>query len=140
VDPKTWLLHHFPLGLFKKSGTSLAEDVVRTVKDIWLGYDIDYSNITCIVTDTKATIVKAARIFVLQAEHEASQVSWHGCIDHLLNLITKIAFKDFAKSNGAMNAARELVGHFSSSSQAEEILLNKQIPGSAVKCIQDVTT
>jgi len=52
VDPKTWLLHHFPLGLFKKSGTSLAEDVVRTVKDIWLGYDIDYSNITCIVTDT----------------------------------------------------------------------------------------
>jgi hypothetical protein len=26
-----------------------------------------------------------------------------------------------------MNAARELVGHFSSSSQAEEILLSKQI-------------
>jgi hypothetical protein len=60
------------------------------------------------------------------------QVSWHGCIDHLLNLITKIAFKDFAESDGAMNAARELVGHFSSSSQAEEILLSKQIPGSAV--------
>jgi len=70
---------------------------VRTVKDIWLGYDIDYSNIACIVTDTEATMVKAVRIFVLQAEHEASQVSWHGCIDHLLNLITKIAFKDFAK-------------------------------------------
>ncbi|MFN9980009.1 MAG: hypothetical protein ACK53Y_08860, partial [bacterium] len=31
-------------------------------------------------------------------------------------------------------------GHFSSSSQAEEILLSNQIPGSAVKCIQDVTT
>jgi hypothetical protein len=39
-----------------------------------------------------------------------------------------------------MNAARELVGHFSSSSQAEKILLSKQIPGSAVICIQDVTT
>jgi hypothetical protein len=30
VDQKTWMLHHFPLGLFKKLGTSLAEDVVRT--------------------------------------------------------------------------------------------------------------
>jgi hypothetical protein len=39
-----------------------------------------------------------------------------------------------------MNAAKELVGHFSSSSQAEEILLSKQIPGFAIKCIQDVTT
>jgi hypothetical protein len=38
-------------------------------------------------------MVKAARIFVLQAEHEASQVSWHDCIDHLLNLITKIVIK-----------------------------------------------
>jgi hypothetical protein len=40
-----------------------------------------------------------------------------------------------------MLAARDLVGHFSSSSQAEAVLLlSKQIPGSAVKCIQDVTT
>jgi hypothetical protein len=39
-----------------------------------------------------------------------------------------------------MNTVRELVGLFSSSSQAEEILLSKKIPGSAVKCIQDVTT
>jgi hypothetical protein len=140
VDQKTWLLHHFPLGLFKKSGTSLAEDVVRTVEGIWLSYNINYSNITCIVTDTEATMVKAARIFSSKAQQAGSQVSWHGCIDHLLNLITKIAFKDFAESDGAMNEARELVGHFSSSSQAEEILLSKQIPGSAVKCIQDVTT
>jgi hypothetical protein len=61
-----------------------------------------------------------------------------GHIDHLLNLVTKVAFKDSAESDGAMNKARELVGHFSSS-QAEEILLSKQIPGAAVKCIQDVT-
>jgi hypothetical protein len=129
VDQKTWLLHHFPLGLFKKSGTSLAEDVVRTVEGIWQSYDINYSNITCIVTDTEATMVKAARIFSSKAQQAATEVTWHGCIDHLLNLITKIAFKDFAESDGAMNAARELVGHFSSSSQAEEILLSKQIPG-----------
>jgi hypothetical protein len=38
----------------KKSGTSLAEDVVRTVEGILLSYNVDYSNITCIVTDTEA--------------------------------------------------------------------------------------
>jgi hypothetical protein len=140
IHPKTWLLHHMPLGIFQKHGTSLAEDVVRHVEGIWQKYNIEYADITCIVTDTEATMVKAARIFSQRALQESVQVSWHGCIDHLLNLITKIAFKDFAESDGAMNAARELVGHFSSSSQAEEILLSKQIPGSAVKCIQDVTT
>jgi hypothetical protein len=85
-------------------------------------------------------MVKTARFFCSNARQEGTELSWHGCIDHLLNLVTKVAFKDFAESEGAMNKARELVGHFSSSSQAEEILLSKQIPGSAVKCIQDVTT
>jgi hypothetical protein len=47
VHPKTWVLHHFPLGLFKKEGTSLAEDVVRLVENIWSEYHIDYSNIMC---------------------------------------------------------------------------------------------
>lgn len=140
IQPKAWLLHHMPLGIFKKSGTSHAEDVVRYVKNILAGYNIMYSDIFCIVTDTEATMVKAARIFCSDARQEGAELSWHGCIDHLLNLVTKVAFKDFAESEGTMNKARELVGHFSSSSQAEEILLSKQIPGSAVKCIQDVTT
>ncbi len=140
VHPKTWVLHHFPLGLFKKEGTSLAEDVVRHVESIWRGYHIEYSNITCIVTDTEATMVKAARIFALHAQQAASEISWHGCIDHLLNLVTKLSFTDFPGSEGVMLAARDLVGHFSSSSQAEAVLLSKQVPGSAVKCIQDVAT
>jgi hypothetical protein len=133
------VLHHFPLVLLKKEGSSLAEDVVRLVENIWSEYHIEYSNITCIVTDTEATMVKAARIFALHARQAESAFSCHGCVDHLLNLVTKLAFTDFPGSEGAMLAAR-LVGHFSSSSQAEAILLSKQIPGSAVKCIQDVTT
>ena len=51
------------------------------------------------------------------------------CVDHLLNLVTKLAFKDLEESNGAINKVRELVGHFSSSSQEEAILLSKQMPG-----------
>jgi len=64
-------------------------------------------------------MVKAARIFCNDARQEGTELSWHGCIDHLLNLVTKFAFIDSAESDGAMNKARELAGHFSSSSQAE---------------------
>jgi hypothetical protein len=130
----------FPPCLFVKEGTSHAEDVVRHVENFWHSYDIDYCNITCIVTDTEATMVKAARIFAAQAQELDEQLSWHGCIDHLLNLVTKLAFFDLNSSEGAMSAARELVGHFSSSSQAEALLHSKQNPENAVKCIQDVTT
>jgi hypothetical protein len=126
--------------LCSKRITSLAEDLVRHVESIWRDYHIKYSNITCIVTDTEATMVKAARIFALHAQQAASEISWHSCIGRLLNLVTNLVFTDFPGSEGAMLAARDLVGHFSSSSQAEAVLLSKQIPGSAVKFIQDVAT
>jgi hypothetical protein len=140
IHPKTWLLHHMPLGIFKKSGPSQAEDVARYVNNILAGFNIMYSDLFCIFTDTEAAMVKVARFFCSDAGQEGTELSWHGCIDHLLHLVTKVAFKDFAESKGAMNKAKELVGHFSSCSQAEEILLSKQITGAAVKCIHDVTT
>lgn len=140
IHQQTWLLHHMPLGIFEKTGTSHAEDVVQYVTDILSRYDITYTDICCIVTDTEATMVKAGRIFCAEAESNSTNIDWHSCIDHLLNLVTKIAFKDYEESQGAMIKARDLVGHFSSSSQAENILLGKQPPGAAVKCIQDVTT
>jgi hypothetical protein len=62
IHPKTWMLYHFPLGLFVKEGTSHAKDVVRHVENICTDYDIEYCNIACIVTDTEATMIKAARI------------------------------------------------------------------------------
>jgi hypothetical protein len=139
VHPVTWVLHYMPLEISKKFGTSQAEDVVRYINNILAAYNISYSYLTCIVTDTEAKMVKAARFFCNDTRQEGTELSWHGCIDHLLNLVTKVAFKDSAESDGAVNKARELVGHFSSSSQAEELLLSKQKPGAAVKCIQDVT-
>jgi hypothetical protein len=92
----------------------------------WNDHKIDYCNITCIATDTEATMIKAARIFIIQAQECNQQFSWHGCIDHLLNLVTKLAFSDLASSEGTMSAARKLIGHFSSYSQ-DEALLPKNI-------------
>jgi hypothetical protein len=74
-------------------------------------------------------MVKVARILCSEVKQEDKEIGWHGCVDHLLNLVTKLAFNDLEESNGAINKARELVGHFSSSSQEEAILLSKQMPG-----------
>jgi len=141
IDKKTWILHHFALGIFKKTGTSKAEDVVEYCRNIWRSVDLQYKNCTAIVTDTEATMCKAGRLFIRASSQEGGSTHWHGCVDHILELITKIAMKDYEGSEGTMAAARALVGHFSSSSQAEQRLLNLQPAGSrAVKCIQDVAT
>ncbi len=108
IHPKTWMLNHFPLGLFVKEGTSHAKDLVRHVENICTDYDIEYCNIACIITDTEATMIKAARIFIIYAQERYQQLSWHGCIDHLLNLVTKLAFSDLVSSEGAMSTALPL--------------------------------
>ena len=140
VDKNTWTLHHFPLGIFEKKGRSKAEDVVEHVEQVWNIYDLNYSNLVCLVTDTEPTMVKAGRIFISNSSDQGGRLAWHGCVDHILELVTGVAMKDYNQSAGAMAKARELVGFFSSSSQAEAILLSKQAQGKAVKCIQDVAT
>jgi hypothetical protein len=66
-------------------------------------------------------------------------MQWHGCIDHILELITKIAMKDYEGSEGTMGAAMAFVGHFSSRSHAQQRLLSLHRGGRSVKCIQDVS-
>jgi len=140
IDKRTWILHRFALGIFKKTGTSKAEDVVSYCEGIWRSVDLDYKYCSAVVTDTEATMCKAGRLFISNSRRNGGTTQWHGCIDHILELITKIAMKDYEGSEGAMQSARALVGHFSSSSQAEQRLLSLQQNGRPVKCIQDVCT
>ena len=136
----SWVLHHFPLGIFEKKGRSRAEDIVGAVEGIWDSYNIFYTNLVSLVTDTEATMVKSGRLFKQNALQHNVTLEWHGCIAHLLELVTGEAFKDYPASEGAMKAAREMVGFFKHSSQAEAILTGKQVAGRAVKPIQDVET
>jgi hypothetical protein len=140
IDKKTWILHRFALGIFKKTGTSKAEDVVAYCQSIWQTVDLHYRFCSAIVTDTEATMCKAGRLFVSASAQAGGSTQWHGCVVHILELITKIAMKDYDGSEGTMTAARALVGHFSSSPQAEQRLLNLQPTGRPIKCIQDVST
>jgi hypothetical protein len=79
-------------------------------------------------------------MMVENAERRGGVTKWHGCIDHLLELVTGIAFKDLPESDGTMSACRTLINYFNSSSQAMAKLLSKQLIGRAVKPIQDVAT
>ncbi len=140
MDKNTWTSHHFPLGIFEKKGRSKAKDAVVHVEQVWNMYHLNYSNLVCLVTDTEPTMVKAGHIFISNSSDQSGRLAWHGCVDHILELVTDVAMKDYNQSAGAMAKARELVGFFSSSSQAEAILLSKQAQGKADKCIQDVAT
>jgi len=126
IDRSTWQLNRFSLGIFEKTGTSKAEDVVSYVEKMWSQFDLEYSSCTAIVTDTEATMCKAGRLFCQAASRNGGDLAWHGCVDHLLELVTGVALKDYPESAGAMQAARDLVSFFSSSSQASDTLLSLQ--------------
>jgi hypothetical protein len=142
IEPLTWTLHDFSLGIFKKEGTSTAVDVVRYAEEQLQKFNVSYPQLTCIVTDTESTMIAAGRLFKEKSVDAGGKTSWHGCIDHKLELVTKLAFKDIPESIGTMAACRAIVTFFNSSSQATEKLKEKTKArlGSALTVIQDVVT
>jgi hypothetical protein len=72
-------------------------------------FHLHYSYKTCVVTDTEATMVAAGRKFVEHSEGQNGRIGWHGCVDHLLELITGIAFTDSPKTMGTMSACHPTV-------------------------------
>jgi hypothetical protein len=142
IEPKSWTLHHFALGIFKKDGASTAADVVSYTEQHMKNFNVWYPSLTCVVTDTESTMVAAGRSFKSKAIEEGGETSWHGCIDHTLELVTKLAFKDTHESVGTMTACRALVNFFNSSSQATSKLKMKSKArlGVALTVIQDVCT
>lgn len=140
IDPITWAMYTMALGCSPKKGTSKAADVVREIEETLKSFDINYTQLVCIVSDTEPTMVAAGRLFRENAKKDNATTSWHGCIDHIIELVTRIAFEDTADSQNVMTKARALVSHFSHSSQATELLLSKQTSNMQLKCIQDVVT
>jgi hypothetical protein len=139
IGPLTWTLHDFSLGIFKKDGTSTAVDVVRYAEDQMKKIKVSYPQLTCIVTDTKSMMIAAGCLF---KEKSVEAGGTDGCIDHKLDLVTKLAFKDTPESNGTMAACHAIVTFFNSSSQATEKLKEKTKArvGTALTVIQDVVT
>jgi hypothetical protein len=63
-------------------------------------------------------MVAAGRLFVENSRAQNGNTTWNGCVDHLLELITGLAFDDSPDTFGAMSACQAIVNFFNSSSQA----------------------
>ena len=107
-----------------KAATSTALQFVSDCETRLAEFGISYENLICIVTDTEPTMIKAGRLF---KENSNNGCSWHGCVDHILELTTKLAFTDIDGGLDTLKACRALVGFFSHSSQADAQLKAKQI-------------
>jgi len=142
IEPTTWTLHHFSLGIFQKDGASTARDVVKYVVQLKDNFGVTYSQLICVVTDTKSTMNAAGRMFKENSLQVGGQTAWHGCLDHKMKLVTKLAFKDNPKSRRTMTACRAIVTFFNSSSQARAKLeeKTKAMLGAALTVVQDVCT
>jgi hypothetical protein len=104
IDKSSWQLHSLVLGIFENDGASTAVVSVAYVEHQMQLYYLTYHEMVAMVTDTEATMISAGRKFVENSARVAGRTKWHGCIDHLLELVTGIAFKDIPESNGTMSA------------------------------------
>jgi hypothetical protein len=112
IDKETWQLHLLVLGIFEKDGPSTANDTVAYVEQQMSLFDLAYKGMVAVVTDTEATMISAGRKFVENSARNGGASKWHGCMDHILELVTGIAFKDLAESEGTMKACRALISFF----------------------------
>ena len=92
IDRTTWKLHSFVMGLYEKDGGSRHEDVMDYCETQLSFFNLPYSHAVAVVTDTENTMVAAGRLFVQHSAEANGSTKWLGCIDHLLQLVTKKAF------------------------------------------------
>jgi hypothetical protein len=69
IDPATWKRHSMVLGLYEKTGRSRAIDCVEYAEMQMRAFHLPYSNLSCVVTDTEATMVAASRLVLLLMTH-----------------------------------------------------------------------
>tara|TARA_B100001971_G_C18254052_1_gene580539 strand:- start:1144 stop:2400 length:1257 start_codon:yes stop_codon:yes gene_type:complete len=113
-------------------GSHTARHVADKINEILKEIKFPISRVVCCVMDNEATANAAGDLL---------ECPWHGCIDHLIELITGEAYTN---NDGATTRARALVGHYKSSSSATALLQEQQRvlnPSVVPKCvIQDVAT
>jgi hypothetical protein len=109
IDDDAWKLQSMVLGLYEKTGWSRAVDCIAYAEQQLQTYELLYSNTIAVVTDTEATMISAGRLFVQHSIHNQGRTKWHGCVDHLLELVTGLAFIDSPETVGTLSACHAIV-------------------------------
>jgi len=94
----------YPLVLAKTFNSHIATIIAAKVEELHLKFGIPNERVICCVTDNEPTNNRAA---------DFMPYDWVGCVDHLIELTTGIAF-DGPGVKGIMAKCRKIVGHFSS--------------------------
>ena len=149
IEPD-WKLHSVPIGISQHLGTSLALDHVRVFESELAKHGLTYANIVAITTDTAPVMNAAGRLIVDSAKDAGFHIEHVGCVDHILNITTKLAGLDpidtphpREEHADALLNARQMCGTFSNSSQLTARLLQFQATQAVQrpkKTIQDVKT
>jgi hypothetical protein len=111
-----WELNSVVLACELFRGRHVAEQMAGKIHEMLRNFNIDFNNISCCVTDNEPTMNA-------MADHIA--FGWMGCFDHLLELITGVTFEADGIRD-VLKRCRQVVGHFSGSSQALASLLKMQ--------------
>jgi hypothetical protein len=61
-------------------------------------FGLTYKAMVAVVSGTEAPMISAGKTFVENSSKNGGASKWHGCVDHLLELVTGIAFKDLPES------------------------------------------
>ena len=135
-----WELHAATLCCESHANQSTAPQIRREVHDARIDYGLDVDKLVSITIDTAANMNAAGMLF--EAHDHFPR---HYCFAHVIELTTEVAFSDerLPGANGVMRAARKLVGHFASSTQANALSLSLQPPDAKhhrVTVIQDFAT
>jgi hypothetical protein len=71
-------------------------------------YLLPYNRVTAAVMDTEVTMVAASRLIVENSACATENTKWHGCVDHLLELVTGLDFTGTPETLGTMSACCSL--------------------------------
>lgn len=132
-----WELYSVTLSCEIHKGSQAAPDIVTALDAARASYKLDANKLIATVTDTAPNMNAAGRM--LDKPH-------HYCVDHVLELTTKIAFGLTDPDNNlvmkdTMKAARSLVGHIKGSPQQTTILKSLQVNNSRpLTVVVDVAT
>ena len=149
IEPD-WTLHSVPIGISRHQGKSKAEDHFKAFESELAAHGLTYANIVAFTSDTAPVMNKAGRLIVDTAKAAGFTIEHIGCVDHILNLTTKLAGVDpidtphpQEEHADALLNARQLCATFSNSSQLMERLLDFQAREKVQrpkKTMQDVKT
>jgi hypothetical protein len=157
IDEQLMELKSLVLGIREHAGESSTADIhVEALQTELTKHGLSWSQIVSITTDTEPTMNKTGRLIIAHAKNNHNvEINHIGCIDHILQVTTKLAQLDpplAAGENHGLEAetllkARALVGTFNSSTQLMNYLKRLQASFNEVEgsnkilgLIQDIVT